>query len=89
MSEEGPWVPTDREIRDDWDHDESFDRWLADHDARVLQQAQGEPAVVHGINFWDDQVGCGRILDEPFQIALYEPDRITCSECRSSLIRGG
>lgn len=58
----------------------------------ALESIEAEPEpepLVHGINFFDDEIGCDQVLEEPFLIALFDTDKITCPDCRRKLIRGG
>lgn len=43
--------------------------------------------LVHGINYWDDEVACGHLNRDPI-LVTHDLDRLTCPGCRVVLIKG-
>lgn len=45
-----------------------------------------EEPVVHGINYWDDEIGCGEMAYEQPVLVTHDNEKITCAPCRASLV---
>lgn len=64
---------------------------MGDQMRRELEMKTAPPVteigpVVHGINFWDDEVGCGLATFDVLSIS-FDLDKITCLDCRKALVK--
>jgi hypothetical protein len=45
------------------------------------------PALVHGINYFDDEVACGHLAYNDPVLITSDLDKITCEDCRKVLVK--
>jgi hypothetical protein len=85
------WNKYDYDVNFGGDNANTEVRFLAEHPDCEIElwdeygkQHDLDGEVVHGINFFDDEIACRYSADNPIRISLND-DKITCKLCRKNM----